>query len=286
MKTRRLRITRCLVILPILACHTVLAQNAKIEHAANPVPTDDITWETEFPKEMFPAIILSVGGSHTNVEQNGILCDPRSAFRIRVKAPAPAMKIHVEVRIDGFSESSPCDAVLEEANRSYIIAPTPRWDMRKLAFTDQPYPTTVTVNLTANGISFGERTERLEIRAVNDVPTRIVDKDGKVGYRFGLFAAFVNENNPVIDELLHEALEWRSVSSFVGYQGRTAESVRLQVFAIWNALQHRHVKYSSITTASGFSENIQSQSVRFVDQTFRLGEANCVDGSVLFASAL
>jgi hypothetical protein len=95
----------------------------------------------EFPKEMFPAIILSVGGSHTSVEQNGILCDPRSAFRIRVKAPAPVMKIHVEVRIDGFSESSPCDAVLEEANRSYIIAPTPRWDMRKLAFTDQPYAT-------------------------------------------------------------------------------------------------------------------------------------------------
>ncbi len=286
MKTGSLRITRYLVMLPILACHTVLAQTAKIEHAANPVPINDIAWETEFPKEMFPAIILSVGGSRTNSEQSGILCDPRSAFRIHVKSPTPATKIHVEVRIDGFSESSPCDAVLQETNQSYIIAPTPRWDMRKLAFTDQPYPTTVTVNLTANGVSLGERTERLEIRAVNDVPTRIVDKDGQVGYRFKLFAAFVNENNPVIDELLHEALEWRSVPSFVGYQRKTPESVRLQVFAIWNALQHRHVKYSSITTASGFSANVQSQSVRFVDQTVRLSEANCVDGSVLIASAL
>jgi hypothetical protein len=47
-------------------------------------------------------------------------------------------------------------------------------------------PPTVVVSLTANGVSLGERTERLEIRTVNDVPTRIVDKDGKIGYRFRL----------------------------------------------------------------------------------------------------
>ena len=60
----------------------------------------------------------------------------------------------------------------------------------------------------------------------------------------------------------------------------------MQVFAVWNVLQRHQVKYSSITTASGFSDTIHSQTVRFVDDTWRMNQANCVDGSVLFASVL
>jgi hypothetical protein len=247
-----------------------------------------VTWVPVLPAQGFPASVLSIGGTSAKATSQ-ILCDPRSSFRIRVKSSAPATHIHVEVRVDGFFlDVSSCDATLDNANQDYLVAPTPRWDFPKLAHNDEPYPATVVISVKANGVDLGQRTSRLQIRAVNDVPFAVKDEEGHVTDHSNLFAAFVNENSPVVEVILKEALQWGAVQQFYGYrQGRASEEdVRMQVFAIWNVLQRHNVKYSSITTPSGFSENVKSQSVRFISETFRMNQANCVDGSVLFASVL
>ncbi|HEX8897531.1 MAG TPA: hypothetical protein VF751_02440, partial [Chthoniobacterales bacterium] len=46
------------------------------------------------------------------------------------------------------------------------------------------------------------------------------------------------------------------------------------------------LQYSSTTATPGGSETVQSQFVRFIDQSLGNTQANCVDGSVLFASLL
>jgi hypothetical protein len=248
-----------------------------------------VTWEPNLPDQFFPAAILSVGGTPAKPGTSQILCDPHSSFRVRIQSSLPATHVHVEVMMDGFFVgTSSCDATLENAGQEYVVAPTPRWNTQKLAFIDQPLPATVVVSVKANGVDLGQKTSRHQIRAVNDVPLRMKDGEGHVIDRSNLFAAFVNENSPVIEGILKEALQWGAVQSFNGYrQGKaSAEDVRMQIFAIWNVLQRHNVKYSNILTASGSSEDVQSQSVRFVGDAFRMSQANCVDGSVLFASVL
>lgn len=249
----------------------------------------EVTWAPVIPEQLFPAAILATGAVSATPGTGSILCDPRSSFRVRVKSSSPGTRMHVEVMVDGFfSAVSSCDAVLKNAGQQYMMAPTPRWNMHKLAFNDEPYPATVVLSVKANGVDLGQKTQRIQIRAVNDAPTGWVDSKGNLHDHSQMFAAFVNENSPIVDKLLHEALEWRAVSQFYGYNHGNAseEDVRMQVFAIWNALQHRDVRYSDIAPPSGFSKNIRSQSVRFVDQSLAMSEANCVDGSVLFASVL
>jgi len=87
--------------------------------------------------------------------------------------------------------------------------------------------------------------------------------------------------------LLQEALKGKAVNSFMGYQTDPV-GVSRQALAIWNALQRRRVRYSNIATPSALSPSgtVHSQAVRFVDETIDSQQANCVDGSVLFASAL
>ncbi len=248
-----------------------------------------VDWEAVIPDQVFPSVILSTGTVLPKPGASGILCDPHGTFRVRVKSSSPGTRMHIEVMVDGFFKAvSSCDAVLKTADRQYWIAPTPRWDTHKLTFNDEAFPTTVVIKVKANGVNLGEKTLHLQIRAVNDVPTRSIDSKGNFHDYTHLFAAFVNENSPIVDELLHEALQWRGVSEFYGYNYGHAskESVRMQVFAIWNALQHRDIRFSSTTRPSAFSESIQSQSVRFAYQSAGKGEANCVDGSVLFASVL
>jgi len=90
-----------------------------------------------------------------------------------------------------------------------------------------------------------------------------------------------------VQSVLQAALKYRAVDHFDGYQ-ENAAIVRKQVFALWNVFQRAHVHYSSTTTASAASPKgkVFSQSVRFIDETIREQQANCVDGSVLFASVL
>ena len=100
-----------------------------------------------------------------------------------------------------------------------------------------------------------------------------------------MFAAYVNENSPTVERVLKEALATKIVDSFAGYQ-KEPEGIVQELLAIWTALQNRGIKYSNITATAGESESVYSQHVRFVDESVANEQANCVDGSVLFASVL
>ena len=75
------------------------------------------------------------------------------------------------------------------------------------------------------------------------------------------------------------------MTSFTGYQSEDADEVLLQVFAVWNVLQRRGIKYSDISKTTPNSV-VTSQTVRFMDESLKSTQANCVDGSVLMASIL
>ena len=100
------------------------------------------------------------------------------------------------------------------------------------------------------------------------------------------FAAYVNEENPMIDQLLREALNTRIVNRFLGYQSKAKGAVDKQVYALWNILQKRKFRYSSVSNTSLSSNVVFSQRVRTFDDALESSQINCVDGSVLFASLL
>ena len=133
--------------------------------------------------------------------------------------------------------------------------------------------------------------ETILLRSINDCPYYVkLDEDGEDLEDISItFAAYVNENHPWIDGLLKEALsaakEQDLINGFTGYQSGNQEEVLSQVFAIWNALQRRGIKYSDVSTAPP-SKFVYSQTVRFLDDTVQSSQANCVDGSVLMASIL
>ena len=101
-----------------------------------------------------------------------------------------------------------------------------------------------------------------------------------------MYAAYVNENHPELDRILQEALATKIIDNFNGYQSNDPTEVVKQVFAIWAALQKHGIQYSSVTETPGGSSLVNSQYVRFLEQSISMTQANCVDGTVLFASLL
>lgn len=252
---------------------------------------DLATWEAkfEFDNELYPSYVLARTGPTNNVKlPSDYIGDPAGFAEVWIVSSVPNAQVHVEIRIEGWASPSELDATLPEAGKRYRLAPFVRYDFARLAEINQSYPGTVDYSVRLNGVDLGKEMLSIRIRSANDVPfyAETSLSGGPVDNKY-IFAGFVNESHPSIQTLLQEALKWKAVNSFSGYQ-TDAAGVRMQVFAIWNVLQRRQVKYSSITTpsASSPSGKVYSQSVRFIDESIGSQQANCVDGSVLFASVL
>jgi hypothetical protein len=189
----------------------------------------------------------------------------------------------VEISGGELIKSGLFEETIPTGGKRYRIYPKVVWDYHKLNHLLEPTSEDLTITLTVNDKPIGTRIQTIGFRSVYDCPLAFIEPHGQPkDYRW-MFAAYVNENDPLIDTILHEALGHRLVREFKGYQGKPLE-VRQEIFAVWNALQWHGVKYSNITTTSDIDPRIPSQHVRKLEDSVSNSEANCVDGSVLFAS--
>jgi hypothetical protein len=195
--------------------------------------------------------------------------------------------ISVEITIDGFIKPSIWTGVIEDSYEEVRIVPKLKWDFEALRKIKEQTPVVVSFKVTVDEEELEEQTENYIIRSINDCPFYVLaDQEGTEFTDISwVFAAYVNENHPWIDGILKEALESELVNSFTGYQSDNPDEVIAQVFAIWNVLQRRGIKYSDISSTVP-SKLVVSQSVRFLDDSIDATQANCVDGSVLMASIL
>lgn len=165
------------------------------------------------------------------------------------------------------------------------------WDYDALRRCTQQELATLNIKVSFDGEVVTEIDETVQLRSINDCPFYVkLDEEGEDVEDISVtFAAYVNENHPWIDGILKDALtaakEPGLINSFSGYKSGSQAEVISQVFAIWNALQRRGIKYSDISTTLP-SKRVYTQTVRFVDDTVQASQANCVDGSVLMASIL
>jgi len=253
--------------------------------------TEVATWEAkfEFDNELYPSVVLALTGLRVNSElPPDCIGDPIGLAEVWIVSSIPNAKVHVEINVEGWASPSQLDATLEKAGKRYRLSPLISYDFIRLAETNQSYPAIIKYSVSVNGVDLGWELLQIRIRSVNDVPFYVESSlDGGPQDLSILFAGFVNESHPSLQKILQEALQRKVVDQFAGYQVDAA-GVAMQVFAVWNVLQRRHVRYSNVTTpsASSPSGKVYSQAVRFIDESIDSQQANCVDGAVLFASVL
>jgi len=97
--------------------------------------------------------------------------------------------------------------------------------------------------------------------------------------------AFVTPGAPSLETLLHSAAELAPGRQFVSYQAGPG-GVGGQVKALFEALQKQQVRYVNSVLSFSAEDGLSSQRVRLPRQTLESSNANCLDGTVLFASLL
>ncbi|GAB3927331.1 hypothetical protein GCM10028804_32310 [Larkinella terrae] len=240
-------------------------------------------------QQLFPSYLLA-RATVTPKNKTYKLGDGDGNVAIQVHNPGVNKPVRVEVGATPFSEATVFEGTMREEGKDYEIAPRILWNFEKLRGLLQPTPVNFTVTTYIDNEKVGHRTVVATMRSVNDCPYYWEDDEtgtGDLDLNY-MYVAYINEDDPVVDEVLTQALQTDIVDGFDGYQMGDKKRVDDQVFSIWFALQKRGIRYSSISTNSstGVSQNLYSQRIRTIDQTWNNRQANCVDGMVLMASVL
>lgn len=249
-------------------------------------------WELGFglDSQIFPSAIIAL--STLNPEAIGVqrsahtFGSPLAMASVFVRAKHAGDKVTVTISSTKLIHPSVMTVELPDADTVYEISPHLKYAYEQLLAVRQPYPEDVTATVSLNGEAAGEKIQTIIVRPLNDCFYGVRSDDGREVQDWSeMFAAFVNESHPVIEGILREALQKGYIDSFIGYQGNKDDVVK-QVKAIWRVLKERGIRYSDITTTAVQSGTVLAQHVRLVGDSMREGQANCVDGSVLFASIL
>jgi len=269
----------------LLTLASAVAAKAQATRPANP-------WKASFlmGDQIFPSYILATSTLQERASTNPLyLGDPDGLIGAVTTNPGANTRVKLEVKIDRLSANGTYQGVLPNKGEKYAIFPKIRYPYEVVARFDQIVPANVTLNLYLNGKHEGQRTSVVRVHSISDCVHAVRTADGKLRNMPWMYAAYVNENHPAIDQILSDALDTKLINRFVGYLGsKGTREVYQQVFAVWDVFQRRGFRYSTIhtTPTSGADRNLYAQTVRLVDDSLKTSQANCMDGSVLFASVL
>jgi hypothetical protein len=265
---------------------------------------DEIEWtpEANMDRQLFPSLVIATAtvrpiesdDEEAEAPDPYLLGERFGLVGVSIKSPAAHAKVKVTLKENELMAATTWSGELAEADKDYFIAPKVNYKFDRLRKVTQQVPMNFAFEVEVDGESAGEKAETLQVRSINDCPFAVSNSEetlndenfiaGSAALGW-MFAAYVNENHPMLDKILQESLDTKIVSAFRVTTHEHDETLK-QVFAVWSALQKRGIQYSSTTTTPGGSETVMSQYIRFVDQSLTNTQANCVDGSVLFASIL
>lgn len=253
---------------------------------------DDYELVDQLGGNLFPSAILSVATTNTQIippMSGEYVGNPKSCVAIKLKSGRANTVVRIELAETPFYARSVSTFVLPKEHTEYIIYPDILWRYNALRDNEQAEPISVVANVEVDGKDLGQKVRTFSVRSINECLLGFNKQlpDGRTRYVSTrlFYAAYVNEENPLIDKVLREALNTRIVRRFLGYQS-TPEMVDKQVYALWYVLQKRNFKYSSVSYSSLSSNVVYAQRVRTFEDALNSSQINCVDGSVLFASLL
>jgi hypothetical protein len=241
--------------------------------------------------QLFPSFVVATAAiriPESEADENAevqVLGDQQGLLGVSLVSPGDDVPVTVTITGDSIMEGSTFTGTLGTQDTTYAIYPRIKYKYGVLMKNKQPVPVSVTFRVEVGDEEPEEHTVTMTLRSVNDCPFTVAHGESFTDVSF-VFAAYVNEQHPFVDKVLREALNGGVVDSFTGYQSGDAAEVYRQVYALWNALTERDLRYSNITTSAADSETVSSQHVRLIDESINNAQANCVDGSVLLASLL
>lgn len=272
------KVKQFLVIVLAMLCMTACDHWGRHKGVFDPdLVKFNANYNPTFDNQLYPSFLLALNSYSGPAE-----LEP---FTVSVTSPVNNGVLRVVLDSSSLNYVSILQETLPKKGERYTFHPIVKWKYDKLYATRQSGNIDLTFTCYINDEEVDIKNLKLQYRSVNECPLNLRDASGhNVDVRW-MFAGYVNEDHPYIENILTETLNLNVITRFNGYQ-KNAEQVKQQVFAIWYYALNHGIAYSSISCTSNPSKRTNVQHIRFFDEVYNTRQANCVDACVFFASIL
>jgi hypothetical protein len=217
--------------------------------------------------------------------------NPLVSCEVRNASDTQTRRLRVTSYIDGYSAQA-VDTVELAPLDTYTFDQLPVLDHDRIRDVTELRRATLNILVEALDAAGGpavelHRTEPVWLLARTTAPVAVEDpKTGKWQDLSHYFGAFVTPNVPSLMSFLRLAAGKHPGGTLAGYQGNR-DAVTPQVQAIFTALKEE-ARITYVNSVIDFNPDLgsRSQRVRLPRESLAGQEANCIDGTVLFASLL
>ena len=248
-------------------------------------------------REIFPSHILAFANLRLNprppdADDAPHYGDADYLTGVLIDEPRKNDDIFIEVSADRFLRATSFRFKVKADAPVATAGPAAEFDFEALAKVRQTSPFNVTIKVRRNDDEPVVFSEVWQAHQINDCPNRFsvhratASKSLTYSYHPGgrVIAGYVNENHPMIEQILSEAKATGIAPAFTGY-GEGKDDIVRQIDAIWTALKKRGITYSNIADSTR-SPVHSFQHVRLLEQCLQSSQANCVDATAMLASIL
>ncbi len=238
--------------------------------------------------QVFPALELSQArrdGAAPAARREFSFGDGSGLVAVRVRSRHAGERVSLTVEAPGLDAPARVEGVMPKAGHDYELRPPLAWNPAQLRGTDAPSRVALRFTLRRDDAAADTRTLAVSLRPLSEALYFVRDGADAVDLSW-VFAAYVDELDAVVDDVLDSAIKSGIVDKFNGYGVASAEGVYRQVWAVWQALAARGIRYSTADPGIARGPRVFSQRVRLLGQTWSDRSATCIDGSVLIASVL
>ncbi|SFN01817.1 hypothetical protein SAMN05216289_102193 [Dokdonella immobilis] len=231
--------------------------------------------ETTPSGDLFPALELSQprtadgGEAHAG---NGLL-------RLRVGHSGQPRDARLTVSTPGLTTATVIDTHIDE---DIVLRPRLKWDIGALRGMQGVRRQALQVVLSSPGMDPIIRTVEIRLHPLDEALYFVREGNNRIDLGWS-FAAWVDPQDPVIDELLQ--LAGIDITGMMRMPSNRADRLA-RARAIWFGLERHGLRYADDSAGISQGPVVYSQRVRLLSSTWDERVANCLDGSVLIASAL
>jgi hypothetical protein len=235
---------------------------------------------------IYPSLELSQARrKETRVDEDRTLGGGSGLIAVSVKAAHDNEHIALTIDVPTFEHSNRFETTLPHVEGKYELHPPLDWNAPQLISLTSPTPARIEFSMQRDGRDAGKRDNDVIIHPLDEALYFVRDGADTVDLSW-IFAAYVNERDSVVDDVITSAQASGIVDNFDGYASTDPDNVYRQVWAVWHALSERGIRYSNADPTIERGPKVFSQRVRFLRETWNDRSANCIDGSVLIASVL
>ena len=228
--------------------------------------------ETTPNGEVFPTLELSRPAQGTETPDD----DGNGLLRVRLNGLDAGKTVKLQLSTQGLLKPFVIERRVEGDT---LIRPRLAWDVDALRQLRDPRQQVLTVAISGAGVASSVRTIPIRVHPLDEALYFVRESKADVDLGWA-FAAWVDPNHPVVDEILGMA----GLSDTPRSRGRD-ERLRL-AREMWVVLERRGLRYASERTGISQGPVMYSQRVRLLSSIWDDRVANCMDGSVLIASVL